>query len=167
MEAIPSKVAIERWFVKTVGFICLMACLIGGSCTPSMPPECQEFFYSGSSNDAEKEFSSYDLDKQLKIYRCGMTRRPPHTTLALLIADRGEDAVSPLLDKLETERDELSQYSIIRILAVMSLKGHLRNRSDVADRVRQVIARMTIPTFREMAKEELNTIEQNSDITGQ
>jgi len=123
MEAIPSKVAIERWFVKTVGFICLMACLIGGSCTPAMPPECQEFFYSGSSNDAEKEFSSYDLDKQLKIYRCGMTRRPPHTTLALLIADRGEDAVSPLLDKLETERDELSQYSIIRILAVMSLKG--------------------------------------------
>jgi hypothetical protein len=126
-----------------------------------MSNECRDFF-SLPSSQGEKVFVTYDLDKQLRLYRCGMNLHPPDSSLALYIAERGESAIPALLDKLDAETDELFQYSIVRIFALMSLKGQLRNRSDVIDRIRQVVRKMKIPTFREMAQEELNKIEQKS-----
>jgi hypothetical protein len=129
--------------------------------TPPMSAECKEFFVRPAS-EREKLFPTYDLDRQLDLYRCGMNRRPPANSLALFIAQRGEPAIPTLLDKLEAERDELFQYKIIYILELMSVKGYLRNRRDVVDRIRQVVAKMKVAAFREMAQEDLNKIEQNS-----
>jgi hypothetical protein len=91
-----------------------------------------------------------------------MNRRPPDSSLTLFIAERGEAAIPTLLDKLETEKDEMFQYGIIDILEVMSVKGYLRNRRDVIDRIRQIVAKMKISTFRDMAQEGLSQIEKNS-----
>jgi hypothetical protein len=138
-----------------------LCCLFPGCIRPPMPAECKEFF-SLPLDQRGKVISTYSLEKQLRLYRCGLDRRPPDRYLARYIADRGEDAVPVLLQRLETEKDELLQYGIIEIFEAMSSKGHLRNRSDVITRIRTVVAHMKISTFREMAQEDLNRIEKNS-----
>jgi hypothetical protein len=147
---------------KTVIVVCLLSCLGGTGCPPlSMSAECRDFFLRPSS-EREKLFPTYDLDKQLDLYRCGMNRRPPDSSLPLFIAERGEAAIPTLLDKLEAEKDELFQYGIIDIFEVMSVKGYLRDRRDVINRIRQVVAKMKVSTFREMAQKDLSQIEKNS-----
>ena len=147
---------------KTAIVICLLSCLGGTGCPPpAMSTECRDFFLRPAS-EREKVFRTYDLDKQLELYRCGMNRRPPDSSLPILIAERGEGVISTLLDKLEVEKDELFQYGIIDIFAVMSVKGDLRDRRDVIDRIRRVVAKMKISTFRELAAKDLSKIEQNS-----
>ena len=126
-----------------------------------MPNECKEFF-SLSLDQRGDVFPSYPLDKQLRIYRCGLDRRPPATHLAVYIADKGEPAIPALLEKLEGEKDELFQYGIIDVFQVMSVKGYLRSRSDVLKRIRQVVSQMKISTFREMSEKALTEIEHNS-----
>ena len=127
---------------------------------PAVPDECKEFF-ARPLDEHGKVISSYTFDKQLRIYRCALDRRPPERTLAIYIAARGEPAIPALLDRLESEKDELFQYGIIDILEVMSIKGYLRNRADVVSRVRQVVTKMKIQTFREMSEKSLSEIEEN------
>ena len=125
-----------------------------------MPEQCKEF-YSLTANQQEKAFPTYSLEKQLVLHRCGMDLRPPITTYSICIAEH-EPAIPLLLDGLESEKNELTQYAIIDIFEVMSVKGYLRNRSDVVSRIHQVVARMKIPTFKEMAQKDLDEIEKNS-----
>lgn len=141
--------------------LALCAALFG--CTP--PPqsgECKEFF-SMPAGRREKEFRTYSLDRQLAVSRCGMARLPPETVYAAYIAERGESAVEPLAERLEGERDELTQVSIINVFEMMAVKGHLRGRRDVVERIRQVAGRMKFSAFREMAQESLTRIERNMD----
>jgi hypothetical protein len=127
-----------------------------------MSTECREFF-SIPLDQQPKVFSGYPLEKQLSLYRCGLrNRRPPATYLAGYIADRGEAMIPVLLEKLETESDELFQSGLIDVFEVMSIKGYLRNKPDAINRIRLVVARMKISTFREMAQEGLDKIEKNS-----
>ncbi len=141
--------------------ITLFSCLVFTGCpTTPMPAECRTFF-SQPASVREKQFRTYDLEKQLDLYRCGMRRRPPESSLSLLIAERGEQIIPTLLQQLDAEKDELFQYAIIDIFEVMSIKGYLRNRSDVVSRIRQVVARMKISMFREMAQRDLDEIEKN------
>lgn len=143
-------------------FILLLLCCIFLDCIhPPMSSDCKEFF-SVPLDQQGKALSTYPLEKQLDLYRCGMNRRPPASYLAKYIADGGENAIPVLLEKLETENDELTQYGVIDIFEVMSIKGHLRNRPDVINRIRQVVIRMKISTFKQMAQESLEKIEKNS-----
>jgi hypothetical protein len=128
---------------------------------PTMSDECKEFF-AHPLDEHGKVISTYDLDKQLRVYRCALDRRPPESSLATYIANRGEPAIPTLLDRLEGQTDELFQYGIIDILEVMSIKGYLRDRVDVVNRVRQVVAKMKSQTFREMSEKSLTEIEKNS-----
>lgn len=140
----------------------LVSCFAFAGCpSPSMPAECKAFF-SLRASESEKLFRTYDLEKQLDLYRCGMKRRPPESSLSLLIAERGESVIPILLPRLEAEKDELFQYAIIDVFRVMSVKGYLRGREDVINRIRQVVARMKISTFREMAENDFSDIEKNS-----
>ena len=129
----------------------------------SMSAECRAFF-SMPASQREKEFRAYDLEKQLDLYRCGMNRRPPASSLSILIAEKGESLIPTLLQKLEIEKDELFQYAIIDIFEVMSVKGQLRGRKDVISRIRQVVLNMKSSTFREMSEQDLKEIEKNSSV---
>src|SRR6478672_3351677 len=43
------------------------------TCTSEpLPPECRDFFSIPTSEGREKAFADFDLDKQLRIHRCGM-----------------------------------------------------------------------------------------------
>lgn len=141
--------------------VVLVSGLLSSCLSPTMSPECRDFF-SRPASQSEKLFRTYELDQQLELYRCGMNRRPPDSSLPILIAERGGAVIPPLLDKLDAEQDELFQYAIIDIFLVLSIKGHLRDRRDVVDHIRQVVAKMKVPAFREMAQDKLSQIEKNS-----
>jgi len=135
--------------------------VLTGCPSTHMSVECSAFF-SLPASQREKEFRTYELEKQLDLYRCGMNRRPPASSLSLLIAERGEPVIPALLQKLEGEKEEPFQYAIIDVFEVMSVKGQLRGRKDVVGRIRQVVANMKDSTFREMAKRDLDEIEKNT-----
>jgi hypothetical protein len=125
-----------------------------------MPKECQEFF-DVPLDQRGSLISTYPLDKQLRINRCGLDRRPPDRYLTRYIAENGSVAIPFLLEKLESEKDELSQYGIVEIFEAMSAKGFLRNREDAISRIRSVVSRMKISALREMAQADLAEIEKN------
>jgi len=126
-----------------------------------MPTECREFF-ALPLDQRGSVISTYPLEKQLRLYRCGLSRRPPDRYLARYIAARGEVVIPVLLEKLESEQDELFQYGIVEIFEAMSAKGFLKTRSDVIARIRTVVNRMKIAAFRERAQEDLDEIVKNS-----
>lgn len=161
-DTLKSRLRSMRTMHKMALVVLVLGCFVGIGCpAPPMSTECRTFF-SRPASERETLFRTYDLEKQLDFYRCGMNRRPPASSLSLLIAERGEAAIPILMEKLETEKDELFQYAIIDIFEVMSVKGYLRARTDVINRIRQVVARMKISTFREMAQKDLEQIEKNT-----
>ncbi|HKO42434.1 MAG TPA: hypothetical protein VJU84_04040 [Pyrinomonadaceae bacterium] len=144
--------------------LCLLSGLSGQSCVKKpMSAECSEFF-SRQRSERESLFKKYDLELQLRLYRCGLNRRPPDTSLAIYIAEKGEAVVPALLSRLEMEKDELVQFGIIDIFHVMAIKGHLRGRSDITDIIRQAVSKMKIRPLREMANERLNEFEKNISL---
>ena len=79
-----------------------------------MSAECNEFF-SKPTSERERLFANYDLETQLRLYRCGMNLRPPDSSLPIFIAEKGESVIPILLNRVETEKDELFQFGIIDI----------------------------------------------------
>jgi hypothetical protein len=127
------------------------------------PPMCKQF-YSLSANQREKEFVTFDLDKQLVLFKCGMNLRPPEMTNAILIASGGPPIIPRLLKELEEEKvDEFRQYSIVYIFSLMSVKGHLRDHRDAIHRLRKMVEAMKSKTIRDMAMDELMTIEKENN----
>lgn len=145
--------------------VCLSVILLLGlvdtsSCRHETPAVCQEF-YNLSGQQQEKEFSTYSVEKQLEIYRCEMGKKPPASGWAYDIAKNGEKSVPAVLAKLKGEKDETMQYHLIYIFQVMAEKGHLRERQDVSEQIKQVIAQMKYSVIKEQAQEALNEIEKN------
>jgi hypothetical protein len=129
-------------------------------CNSNMSAECAEF-YALPKSQQEIVFKSYPLEKQFELYRCGMRREPPDMGLALPIADNGEKAIPLLLEKLKREKEEPTQSHIIDIFEAMSRRGHLNERRDVVENIRQIVAAMKSTFFREMGQRSLENIEKN------
>ena len=144
-----------------IGTVLIASTWFQGCMDRTMSAECKSFF-SLPAKEKERLFPTFELDKQLALYRCGMDRRPPSTTWSLLIADRGESIVPILLEKLEKEPDEQFQYGIIGIFEVMSVKGYLRGKFDAILRIRRVVLNMKTPLFRDLAQETLQKIEREN-----
>ena len=131
------------------------------SCTPPMPQECKEFF-ALPSDERVKIFAAYPLERQLVLYRCGMYRHPRAFYLSPTIADKGEEIIPDLLEKLHAEKDENFQYALIDIFEVMSIKGRLRNKPEVVEQIKAVVERMKSSSIKERALESLAEIEENN-----
>ena len=91
-----------------------------------------------------------------------MNRRPPDSSLAIFVAANGESSIPVLLEKLENEKDEQLQYGIIDIFEVMSTKGYLRGKANAIMRIRQVVLRIKIQIFRDLAQQSLDKIERDN-----
>ncbi|HEY0172446.1 MAG TPA: hypothetical protein VGB98_15600, partial [Pyrinomonadaceae bacterium] len=105
--------------------ICSAACGQGSSaeCSRycSMPLE-QQF----------AEFPTYSLEKQLDIVHVcrhasacrGDDSNPPENEVIDMVAERGESAIPPLIERLRVESDENRQWELIAIFRSMGMKGH-------------------------------------------
>jgi|SRR5947209_74756 len=139
----------------------VLACCLYVGCVPPIPQECEDFF-SLSPQEGEQVFATYPLDKQLRIYKCGMYRAPPATWLAGPIADKGDGAIPYLFERLESDEDEMFQSDIVYIFRVMAVKGKLHGRQDVINKLRRDVARIKITAIREEAQRDLDVIEKDS-----
>ena len=85
----------------------------------------KEFFRKPLNNRLER-LRQYTLKEQFRIFRYGNdVVEPPLTDLAKPIAERGPDAVPFLLERLESEKDDLCVRDILLVLQNMrNLKTH-------------------------------------------
>jgi hypothetical protein len=127
---------------------------------PPMSAECQEFYKDRVGHT--EDFKRYDLDKQLRIYRCGLNREPPDIMLGAHIARRGESAIPILLQKLETETDDETRYEIVDVFSAMASLGYLRQRPETTARIRKVVLRMTQPYWKKESEIALERIESEN-----
>jgi hypothetical protein len=141
-------------------FVVGLAIQIQGSCTQTGSSECKEFFVK-SIEEQDALFRTLPLNKQLDLYRCGMTRRPPAIGLAHEIAKGGEKIIPELTMALQSEKDEWMQSALIEIFRVMSVKGDLRARESTVDEIRTTVSRMKVPAIKKEAQASLNEIEAN------
>lgn len=146
--------------------LCLIAVpllfLLSGSGCVNMLPVCEQY-YALPVQQQEAEFRTYDFEKQLAIYHCGMEQvHPPDITLARVIAGGGDRNIAALLERLKSEKSENRQEHIIYILQLMSREGHLSGRRDVIDEVRRVTSAMQNEVVRARNQEKLSEIERNS-----
>ncbi|HEX6184771.1 MAG TPA: hypothetical protein VFZ44_12880 [Pyrinomonadaceae bacterium] len=119
--------------------------------------KCREFYAMAPADRAAKVRSS-PADEQLDLYHCGMMQEPP-ADFSGVIAERGEQVLPALLDRLESTEEESFQDDLIHVLEVMAKAGKLRQRRDVVERVRGVVSKMKFDQFKGSAQKRLATIE--------
>jgi hypothetical protein len=93
-----------------------------------------------------------------------MRSEPPDLDLADVIADRGEEAIPLLMNRLKTSKDEMDQENLIRVFEVMSEKGYLRGRTDVVSAINDAVDQMKFAPIKEDSQELLKKIRINTGV---
>lgn len=119
--------------------------------------QCREF-YALSPPDRTAKIRSSPVDEQLDLYHCGMMQEPP-ADFSEVVAERGEQVLPALLDKLASAEGESFKDDLIHVLEVMAKEGKLRQRRDVVERVREVVSKMKFEQFKASAEKRLANIE--------
>lgn len=150
--------------MRLIIFFWLLAVCVNSACItlnygPPMSAECQDFYKDREGHT--EDFKHYDLDKQLRIYHCGLHREPPDIMLGSYIARRGESVIPTLLQKLESATDDETKYEIIDVFSSMANLGYLRSRPEVISRTRSVVDQMNNPHWKRESEIALERIENN------
>lgn len=103
--------------------------------------ECDEFYNRIDSNERERQFPTFDTEKQFRIYRCGFDQIPMQTAPALVIASQGPAIVPDLLRRLREERDPVTKFSIIVIFDMMA-DENLKNHPEIMPAIDDEIEKM-------------------------
>lgn len=141
----------------------LLVCALYSTCPPKPPEQCRAFLQL-PPQQRRAEFRAYSLHQQLDVYLCAMKTEPPNSSLAYDIADKGEQAIPALLNKLKAAKSEVDQDNLIYVLEVMSDRKYLRGRKDVIVEISNVIDSMKISQIKERSLERLKKIQINSGI---
>lgn len=150
-------------FMKLKAIAVVAMALLLSSCygCPSLHSrECRSFF-DMPREQRNSLFRTYPIEKQIKLYHCGMGWEPPYTEYAYEIAKGGERNIPFLLERLRTERSQLHQTDIIYIFRAMSVLGHLHGRQDIVVQLEQVVAEMWFGPVKEKAERHLQEIRNN------
>jgi hypothetical protein len=140
-----------------------VAALFLPTCSTRRTPEC-EAFLALPPKERAVQIRSYDPDKQIDMYLCGMKERPPDSGLAYDIAERGSEVVGPSVEKLKKSTNEIEQQDLIYLLEVISDRGYLRGRKDVVATISDVIDTMKITSVKENSQESLKKIQISSGV---
>lgn len=129
-------------------------------CGTPMPNDCQHY-YSMPMSRREEVLRSYSIDKQYQIFRCGMENiQPQDKGPAFIIAERGEQVIPFLLEKIETENGD-AVGEILLVFQVLSEEGYLQRKEDVMTRLEQRVASIENRYAREQAHKRLLEIQAN------
>lgn len=137
----------------------LLAGYVLAACTWFLPADCQRFFdLPGEQRRAE--FRGYPVEKQVRIYLCGMRLEPPEMGWASEIAAEGPRNIPYLLERLKTEPGEGNKEDLIFIFAMLGAHGHLKGRQDVVAEIERVVASIRAPMYRDEAERSLEAVKQ-------
>jgi hypothetical protein len=119
-----------------------------------LPPECRDFFSIATSEGRDKEFANFDLDKQLRIHRCGIDLGP-RISFALDIAHRGRPIIPDLLERLNALHSEYSykadksRYAIIQVLEYLAESHEIDDYAPVELSISKAIDEMQSDSYRD------------------
>lgn len=133
------------------------------NCGPRDRPQCgqyDEFFALGPTDQRNSDFRNYPIETQLEIYICGWYCEPAPRYYADYIADRGEEVISSVVDRLQRERREFSQQALVYILVRIANKGYLRGRLDVLDAITPIVSSMKNQLTRQSSQQYLDEIKK-------
>lgn len=151
--------------MKFVEFMCAAGLVLAlnsqTACYKEQSPVCNDFF-SQPMEQWEKVFSTFPLDRQLEIYRCGMKKRPPTIGLSYFIAKAGAKVVPDLIGELKKEQDEWMQLALIDIFRILFQDGHLKGRTEVMQQLKETVSKMKIERIKKEATASLDEIEKNN-----
>lgn len=133
---------------------------IVSSCLPPRPSaECREF-YDLAPKQREEKVRTSSGEEQLELYLCGMYQEPP-TDFSSIIADKGEEVIPFLLERLKTEKSETRQDLFIRIFEGLAIKKRLHGRQDVFDELKRIVSAMKSEEIKRTSEQRLKFIEDN------
>lgn len=130
------------------------------SCLPPRPSSECRAFYDLTPQVRVETIRGSTVERQLVLYECGMYQEPP-TDYAGDLADGGEKIVPVVLDRLKAEKSETRQDHLIHVFEQLGLKGHLRGRRDIADRLSQVVSSMKNDEIKNASEKRLRVINEN------
>lgn len=168
MENQMRKAVIKKSKSLFIIYILIVIVILYLGCqSPTQPKECIEFFNTDSTQRL-KEFSKYDLEKQLTIHQCGLDWRPPYDR-SYEIAKRGKSIIPILLQKLNTDNNknryetEKTKYGVILIFQRLAENGDLDNR-EVIKILEQIVSEFKTDWIKEEAKESLVEIKKSVKV---
>jgi hypothetical protein len=109
---------------------------------PPSTHDCKHFYGEINSEELDRQFRTFDTEKQFRVYRCGIDQIPMQTAMSIVIANKGPAIIPDLLRRLRDERDPATKYSIILIFDLLSARGDLKDRPDVISAIREEINAM-------------------------
>ena len=135
-----------------------------------VPKVCLEYF-DLSSNQREKEFPTYELEKQLKLHFCSLDRIPSTGGLSYAIADRGKDIIPVLKNELNDNvqddiEPELKKYGIILIFERLAEKNQLPPDPELLSKLEQAVSGFKRQWIKDEAKESLTDIKNHLNSAG-
>lgn len=159
------RTSVRRLHPRYGAILAMLALIVSVSftCVSDRRPECDEyntFFDLGPTDEQNAEFLKQTIESQLEIYVCGWYREPRPLHFADVFAERGDEAIPLVLDRIKREKRELSQKALVYIFVRMSSKGYLRGRKDVADAIRPIVSAMKDPYTKESTQKYLDEIEK-------
>jgi hypothetical protein len=163
--------------IPGLGLSYLLVLLLGfSSCHSKASAECQQLC-SLSREQQFQKFKSFPVEQQFKLYigctkekACKVESESPHDYYAQYMA--ADNRAAPfLLERLQSESDQVVQLDIIYVLRCMAVNGHLRGEHHIADVATRVTGHMKAgPMYRlfggysnvDQAKDFVKEIEANT-----
>lgn len=144
--------------VRIVIVLCSMS--IPAACLGETAPPGYEEVYK-SPPERARQLMKYPYEQQLEIFSYSMARlHPPDLELSAALASNGKPILPILLDRLKKEKKEYLQHQLIYVLEIMDRTNDLDTETAAIATVREVIANMMEPFWREMSEKSLNAILQ-------
>jgi len=111
-----------------IRIVCILICLSVSGCKH---PSLEKGFFDKPLGDRNERIRYYSLEDQYKIFRYGNDRiEPPFLELAEPIAEKGPAAVPFLLEKLNTNADDITVRDILFIFERMAQSKSYDVKSD-------------------------------------
>jgi hypothetical protein len=138
----------------------LVCCILLGGCANHRFE--REFFFKNPAATRMDRLRQFSLDDQYRLFRYGNDRfEPPLTGLVKPIAERGQNAVPFLLEKLNSHADDITVRDVLSLFETMgSIKSYdVKSDALVMDTLRSRVSTMKDPGWKAVCSKMLGRIE--------
>jgi hypothetical protein len=139
-----------------MGFALLASVCLHTSC---FRQDCGRF-YDLSEPNRRAEFLSYDPEKQVDVYLCGLAIEPPDYAASEYMTEEADAVIPVLLKRLKKETNDFHKSAIVRVFFLMAVEGELRGRQDIVDQLTPEVQAIKDVDWRAACQEELEYIEE-------
>ena len=128
----------------------------------STPPE-YEAFYDQNWESQRQQAKTFPIEKQIEYYLAGRRYfHPPYHTLLYVIADRGKEALPPLIEKMKHADNDYVRMDLMEVvLNIHEFHVSLSDDKEVIDQLTVIVGSMTDPERKVKAEAMLREIIDN------